>query len=274
MMGKSKQEEIFKLLAEAGKAIVDVYNSDNFDAELKKDNSPVTRADKASSRIINRGLNRLFPDIPVLDEETSIPEFEVRSKWKKYFLVDPLDGTKEFIKQNGEFCINLALIQGNSPVMGWIFQPLTQTGWFCKKGDGIVEFGRGKVKRIEKPVVKRDVIRIAASRSFFKPREAELIEKIKRHYAVEILHCGSSKKQVQMVKGNADMYLKAGPCSEWDTAPGQLMVEEFGGAVLRHDTFETLRYNRKELLNPPFIMLNERLNLQGFIAFMKDIIRE
>ena len=273
-MESNRQEEIFELLAKAGKAIVEVYKSDNFEAELKQDNSPVTRADKASSRIINAGLKSLFPEIPVLDEETSIPEYEIRSKWDKYFLVDPLDGTKEFIKQNGEFCINLALIQNTSPVLGWIYQPLIQTGWFCKKGEGILEFSNGKVHRIEKPEIKRNVIRIATSRSFFKPREAELIEKMKRHYAIEILHCGSSKKQVQMVKGNADMYLKAGPCSEWDTAPGQLMVEEFGGAVLRHDTFETLQYNRKELLNPHFVMLNERLNTPGFIGFMKDIIRD
>jgi 3'(2'), 5'-bisphosphate nucleotidase len=271
-MVKSRQEKTFELLEKAGKAIVEVYNSDNFETELKSDNSPVTRADKASSKIINRGLKSLFPEIPVLDEETSIPEYEVRSKWEKYFLVDPLDGTKEFIKQNGEFCINLALIKGTSPVIGWIYQPLTQTGWYCFKGEGIVEFSKREICRVKKPQVKRDAIRIAASRSFFKSREAELIEKIKRHYPVEILHCGSSKKQIQMVKGNADMYLKAGPCSEWDTAPGQLMVEEFGGAVLRHDTFETLQYNRKNLKNPYFVMLNERLNTPEFIRFMKDII--
>ncbi|WP_340112012.1 3'(2'),5'-bisphosphate nucleotidase CysQ [Maribellus mangrovi] len=273
-MDSNQQEDIFKLLAKAGKAIVEVYNSDNFEAELKKDNSPVTRADKASSRIINEGLKSLFPEIPVLDEETSIPDYVVRSKWEKYFLVDPLDGTKEFIKQNGEFCINLALIEGTSPVLGWIYQPLTKTGWFCAKGEGIVEFSNGEVHRIEKPEIKRNVIRIAASRSFFKPHEAELIEKMKQHYQIDILHCGSSKKQVQMVKGNADMYLKAGPCSEWDTAPGQLMVEEFGGAVLRHDNFKTLQYNRKDLLNPYFVMLNERLNTPAFIDFMKLIIRE
>ncbi len=273
-MDRTDQERIFKLLAEAGDAIMEVYNSDDFGAETKSDQSPVTRADKASSRILNTGLKELFPELPILDEETSIPDFEIRRKWKHYFLVDPLDGTKEFIKKNGEFCINLALIGGTLPNQGWIYQPLAETGWHCKRGEGIVEFDKkGKVQKLEMPQAGHEVIRIAASRSFFKPREAELIEKMQQYYQVEILHCGSSKKQVQMVKGNADMYLKAGPCSEWDTAPGQLMVEEFGGAVLRHDTFKTLEYNRRELINPHFIMLNKRLNNPEFIGFMKKMIQ-
>ncbi len=267
-------EQINELLARAGNAILEVYHSDNLDAETKSDNTPVTRADKASSRILNEGLNSLFPDIRIMDEENKIPEYAVRKKWEQYFLIDPLDGTKEFIKKNGEFCINLALIKGTSPALGWIYQPLTKTGWFCERGKGIIEFSKGNTTRIEVPQIKRYVIRIAASRSFFKPREAELIEKIKKHFEVEILHCGSSKKQIQMIKGNADMYLKAGPCSEWDTAPGQLMVEEFGGAVLRHDSFQTLKYNREDLRNPYFIMLNQKLNTPEFIAFMKQIINE
>lgn len=108
----------------------------------------------------------------------------------------------------------------------------------------------------------------------FKPREAELIEKMKGTFELEILHCGSSKKQIEIIKGNADMYLKAGPCSEWDTAPGQLMVEEFGGTVFRQDTFETMAYNKPILKNPHFVMLNERLNMPDFVAFMQQIIQE
>jgi len=268
-------ERIYDLLVRAGDAIVEVYNSKDFSAQTKADNTPVTRADKASSRILNSGLNELFPNLPVLDEETSIPGFKVRRNWQRYFLVDPLDGTKEFIKRNGEFCINLALIDRQAPEEGWIYQPLTETGWYCRKEAGIVEFRKnGNRQKLVPPVIQRETIRIAASRSFFKPREAELIEKMKRTYEVEILHCGSSRKQVEMIRGNADMYMKAGPCSEWDTAPGQLMVEEFGGAVLRHDTFETLKYNRKVLRNPHFVMLNHRLNNPDFIEFLKTIIQE
>lgn len=274
-MDKLELEQILKILAAAGDAIVEVYNSKDFAAKTKADNTPVTRADKASSRILNQELNELFPKIPILDEEKSIPAYNIRKNWGKYFLIDPLDGTKEFIKRNGEFCTNLALIKGTSPEMGWIYQPLIKTGWYCKRGDGIWEFNeKGETTRLKQPVIDREVICIATSRSFFKPREAELIEKMQRSFKVEILHCGSSRKQVQMIKGNADMYLKAGPCSEWDTAPGQLMVEEFGGAVLRLDSFDTLQYNREDLINPHFMMLNSRLNTPAFIRFMKEIIQE
>lgn len=274
-MKEHQLKSIFSILTNAGKAIVDVYNSNDFEAELKSDNSPVTRADKASSKIINEGLKILFPTIPILDEENEIPAYSVRKEWDYYFLIDPLDGTKEFIKQNGEFCINLALMKGTNPVEGWIFQPLIKKGWYCKKGKGIYEFDNaGVVQQVLENKRELETIRIATSRSFFKPREAELIEKIKKLYSVEIKHCGSSKKQVQMILGNADMYLKAGPCSEWDTAPGQLMVEEFGGLVFRQDTFETLRYNKVEMLNPHFVMLNSALNKPDFVNFIKEIIRE
>ncbi len=274
-MNNHQLKSVFSILVDAGKAIVEVYGSDDFDAELKSDNSPVTRADKASSKIINAGLEKLFPEIPILDEEKIIPDFETRTKWDRYFLIDPLDGTKEFIKRNGEFCINLAIIKGKNPVEGWIYQPLIETGWYCKRGRGIYEFNkRGEVRKLEKVENNPEVIRIAASRSFFKPREAEIIEKMKKSFGVQILHCGSSRKQIQMILGNADMYLKAGPCSEWDTAPGQLMVEEFGGAVLLHDSFETMIYNKQEMKNPYFVMLNSRLNNPQFVEYLKGIIWE
>ncbi len=270
-----KVHNVINVLADAGKAIIEVYESNDFDEQLKSDNTSVTRADKASSKIINAGLEKIFPEFPVLDEETNFPEYAVRRSWENYFLVDPLDGTKEFIKRNGEFCINIGLINKTAPVAGWIYEPLKQKGWFCSKGEGIFEFdNNGGFSEMQKPGIYTGKIRVATSRSFFKPREAELIEKMKRTFELEILHCGSSKKQIEIIKGNADMYLKAGPCSEWDTAPGQLMVEEFGGVVFRQDTFETMAYNKPILKNPYFVMLNERLNTPEFVEFMKQIILE
>ncbi len=266
-------KSVFNLLVSAGDKILEIYNSNHFRASLKADNSPVTEADKNSSRILNQGLNKLFPEIPVLDEETEIPDFETRKKWNRFFLVDPLDGTKEFIKKNGEFCINLALIQNNSPVIGWIYQPTTGVGWFCEKGAGIYEFNRnGNFEKLEHFVEESEKIRIVTSRSFFKPREEEIIDKIARKYPVEIIHKGSSIKQIAMVLGKADMYMKAGPCSEWDTAPGQLMVEEFGGAVLCHSNFEPMKYNKPVLANPFFVMLNSKLNTPDFKSFLQEQI--
>ena len=274
-MGKDIQLSVFEILALAGEAIVEIYKSNNFKAQIKSDNTPVTLADKASSEILNRSLKKIFPEIPIIDEENSIPEFEKRKNWKRYFLLDPLDGTKEFINKNGEFCINLALIEGSKPVEGWIYQPLEKRGWYCKKGNGIFELNaNGKLQQIEKSQSFGNTIRIITSRSFFKPLEARLIKKIEKLYPVKIIHRGSSLKQIDIILGNADMYLKAGPCSEWDTAPGQLLVEEFGGITLQQANFETMIYNKPNLLNPHFVMLNSKLNRPDFIRFLKQIILE
>lgn len=266
--------EIFNVLIEAGKAIVDIYKSEDFKAKLKSDNTPVTIADKASSRIVNSGLKKLFADIPIVDEENRIPDYAERKTWSSYFLLDPLDGTKEFINRNGEFCINLALIEDANAVEGWIYEPLKKRGWYCKKGNGVFEFDEnGNFRKIKIPQNSDGTIRIVTSRSFFKPLEARLIKEIEKDYSVEIIHRGSSLKQVDIILGNADMYLKAGPCSEWDTAPGQLMIEEFGGNVFRQDNFETMSYNKPILLNPHFIMLSDNLNSRDFVGFLKRIIQ-
>lgn len=273
-MDAEKLNSVFNLFELAGKAILKRYKSDNFNTSIKSDDSPVTCADKASSKILNEGLTDLFPEIPILDEEKIIPGFEERKNWKEFFLIDPLDGTKEFIKQNNEFCINLARIVDINPVEGWIYQPISGRGWYCKKGSGIFEFNKkGIQQKIEPSNSNSAKICITTSRSFFKPREAEIIKKISQKYSIEIIHKGSSLKQIAIISGKADMYLKAGPCSEWDTAPGQLMVEEFGGSVLRHDNFLPLTYNKPILINPHFVMLNKSLNSPNFIKFLKEIVQ-
>ena len=264
-----KTISVFNNLIAAGDAILKIYESNDFDTKLKSDNTPVTLADKASSKFLNRELKKLFPEIPIIDEENSIPDFEVRKNWSAYFLIDPLDGTKEFINKNGEFCINLALIKDSKPVEGWIYQPLEKRGWYCKKGNGIFEFdSNGKSWNIKSVENSDKTIRIVTSRSFFKPTEARLIKEIEKLYPIEIIHRGSSLKQIDIVLGKADMYLKAGPCSEWDTAPGQLMVEEFGGTVIRQDSLKPVSYNKPILLNPHFVMLNSHLNTPEFIEFL------
>ena len=272
-MEKDKLISVFELLVAAGDAIVEIYTSNDFNAQIKPDKTPVTLADKTSSTIINKGLKKMFPEIPVIDEENNIPDFEIRKNWHRYFLIDPLDGTKEFINKNGEFCINLAIIEDSKPIEGWIYQPLEKRGWYCKKGTGIFEFdANGNFQRIENLQEASKTIRIVTSRSFFKPLEARLIKEIEKSYSVEIIHRGSSLKQVDIILGNAGMYLKAGPCSEWDTASGQLFVEEFGGVVVKQDNFETMVYNKPNLKNPHFIMLNSNLNKPDFIQFLKQIV--
>lgn len=265
--------EILITLIRAGDAILKIYQTDDFETEIKQDNSPVTLADKKSSDLIASALNTLFPTIPVISEENSIPSFDERKSWKSYFLVDPLDGTKEFIGKNGEFCINLALIENNHPIWGWIYIPVQGKGWYCKKGEGIFEFDSElKINPLLKSNANNDKLKIVISRSFFNQREAEIINKIKKKYSAEIIQLGSSLKQIAILKNDADLYIKAGPCSEWDTAPGQLMIEEAGGAVLTFDNLEKMVYNKPVLINPNFVMIGPAFNSPRFISFIKKVI--
>jgi len=274
-MQKEINNPVYKLLVSAGEAITKIYQSADFSIEIKSDNSPVTLADKKSSEIINEGLCNNFPEIPVIDEENRILDYELRKNWRRFFLVDPLDGTKEFIRKNGEFCINLALVENGRPVEGWIYQPLSKTGWHGKKGEGIFEFSaNGTTRTIKNPVKNQGPVRIVASLSFFNQHEARLIDKIKKYFPVEVIHKGSSAKQVALVLGKADIYLKSGPCSEWDTAAGQIMVEESGGIVFRQDNFQPMHYNKPDLLNPHFVMLSRNMNTPDFVGFIQTIIRD
>lgn len=262
------------LLQKAGNAIMEVYSSSNFDELRKADFSPVTRADLLSSQIINKGLSVLFPSTPVIDEENIIPDYEIRKDWKKYFLLDPLDGTKEFIKQNGEFCINLALLENNFPVASWIFQPVSNSGWSCIKGKGLWRFGSKEPiiqTNLEKNIKKLTLI---TSRSNLSDRGAAFIEKIKAHYDVEIVKMGSALKQVKVAQGKAGIYIRGSGCSEWDTAAGHLMVEETGGEVLQWDLETALLYNKQNLTNPRFIMLSKQLKTTEFKLLIKNILLE
>lgn len=270
---KKMPDHIFSLLVSAGDTIMDIYRNHDFGIELKSDKSPVTMADKRSSHLINQGLETYFPGIPVIDEEHPVVPYEIRSGWERFFLVDPLDGTREFIQKNGEFCINLALVENNVPAEGWIYRPLTGTGWYAAKDSGIFEFDRkGMVRELVPELKKPGKLKIIASRSFFKPDEAELINRISQNYPVEIIHRGSSLKQVALVLNQADMYIKAGPCSEWDTAAGHLMVEESGGKVFLLDNFQPLTYNKPVLVNPHFIMMSQSLNHPAFLEFIRHTL--
>lgn len=273
-MEKEMVGKVEELLRKAGNAIMEVYGSSNFDEYRKADFSPVTRADHISSKIINQGLSGLFPSIPVIDEENTIPPYEIRKNWHRYFLLDPLDGTKEFIKKNGEFCINLALIENNLPVVSWIFQPVTNMGWSCRKGKGLCHFGSNEPIVHDNSANKIKKLTLITSRSHLSRRGAAFIEKIKVNYDVEIIQMGSALKQVEIALGKAGIYIRGSGCSEWDTAAGQLMVEETGGQVLQWDLEKSLFYNKENLTNPRFIMLSNQLKTTEFKLLIKNILSE
>lgn len=262
--------EVEKLLQQAGEGILGVYHSGRFNTFQKTDMSPVTEADHLSSKTINHGLNILFPGIPVIDEENPIPAYSERMDWSHYFLLDPLDGTREFLKRNGEFCINLALMEHNRPVASWIYQPAGSRGWYCIKGSGLREFGGRVAEMANRENGKR--LRLITSRSHTPAKGYAFFDEISKRYDLEIIRLGSALKQVEVALGFSGLYVRGSGCSEWDTAAGHLMVEEAGGAVLQWDMDSTLFYNKPGLKNPPFVMMSEYWQTVEFKEFIKSVL--
>ena len=242
--------KINEIAYKAGSAILKVYHT-SFQVEIKDDNSPLTIADKKSHQIIEKGLTNLFPNIPILSEEGISIDYAQRSKWKKYWLIDPLDGTKEFIKKNGEFTVNIALIENGKSIFGSVYAPYTKELFWGHKGMGSWKSSNNKkaIKLcVSKPLTKK---RIVISRSHPNNLVQSYIDKISEH---ELIRMGSSLKLCIIAEGKADIYPRLGPTSEWDIAAAQCIVEEAGGKVLEYQKDTPLIYNKKNILNPFFIV--------------------
>lgn len=241
----------------AGAAIMRVYAGD-FAVERKDDNSPLTAADLAAHRAIVDGLHVLTPQIPILSEESSVQaSWEVRRERARYWLVDPLDGTREFVKRNGEFTVNIALIHEHRPVLGVVFAPaLDEMYWAWRGGHAFVVEAAQHAPMPLHTRHRGEPLRVAGSRSHADPRLTTALDGLGPH---ELMPLGSSLKFCRTARGDVDLYVRYGPTSEWDTAAGQCVLEQAGGAVTRLDG-EPLRYNTKEsLLNPDFIAFGDTL---------------
>ncbi len=241
--------QVRALAGRAGDAILAVYEGD-FDVTRKDDRSPLTAADLAAHHLIVDGLRRLTPDLPVLSEESAGVPWAERSRWTRYWLVDPLDGTREFVKRNGEFTVNIALIDNHRPVLGVVQVPVTGLVAWASAGRGAWQaVGTGVPSRL-RTRARAEPLRVAGSRSHGDARQAALLERAGPH---ELIPLGSSLKFLRIAAGEADLYLRLGPTSEWDTAAAQCVLEEAGGAVLDLDG-RPLRCNtRDSLLNPEFL---------------------
>lgn len=236
----------------AGAAILEVYGS-VFQAELKADRSPVTRADRLSHDILTDHLRRFTP-FPVLSEEGKDVPYEERRQWETFWLLDPLDGTKEFLGRNGEFTVNAALIHKGLPVLGAIYVPVKDQFYAAVKGGGSFRTGQGATVRLPQER-QRKAFTVVGSRSHASPEyEAYLRTLRARHGEVVLLSAGSSLKFCLVAEGSADLYPRMGTTMEWDTAAGQLIVEEAGGRVAEAASGRQLRYNKADLRNPHFIV--------------------
>lgn len=244
--------EIKEIAVRAGKAILEIYAQD-FEVITKDDSSPLTQADLASHRIIRDELARLTPEIPLLSEESADIPFEIRASWDEYWLIDPLDGTKEFVNRNGEFTVNIALIRGSEPVLGVVYVPVTGVTYSGITGTGAWRSDAdGTTEPIQVRIPCADPMVVVGSRSHANPALAGHLEKMG---AFELVSMGSSLKFCLVAEGKADFYPRLGPTSEWDTAAAHAVVLAAGGKIVTLDG-EALRYNLKEsFLNPEFLVI-------------------
>ena len=235
---------------EAGRHILAVYERD-FSVQEKEDGSPLTEADSAAHRVIVEGLRQLSPDIPVLSEESAKIEYAERAAWERFWLVDPLDGTKEFINRNDEFTVNIALIEGTGPVLGVVYVPVLQLSYYACRGQGAFkQRAQETPERIQAKSYHGGKPVIVASRSHAGDKLAQFLKNVGDH---DVISMGSSLKLCLVGEGAADVYPRLGPTMEWDTAAAQCVVEQAGGRVTDFSGV-ALIYNKVSLLNPWFVV--------------------
>ncbi len=235
----------------ASKEILAVYNSLDFGVEVKSDNSPLTIADKRSHHAIEAVLKET--NLPILSEEGKSIPYKTRKSWKRFWLIDPLDGTKEFIKRNGEFTVNIALIEDRQPVLGVVAIPVTGEVYYAVTNQGayLKKDGMESILSKRKPVTLLEHgLRIVASRSHMDADTQAFISKLN---SPELISAGSSLKFMLLAAGKADVYPRFAPTMEWDTAAAHAVVNEAGLSVIRTDNNQPLSYNKENLLNPYFI---------------------
>lgn len=256
-----KMNELIQISIEAGQEIMKIYVKD-FNVELKADESPLTEADKAANSVIVNALKDLYPNIPIISEENKLLEYEERKDWEWCWLVDPLDGTKEFIKKNGEFTVNIALIHQQTIVAGVVFVPATNKVFYAIKGQGafLIENGSDPQLLRIRPLAEDGILKVVGSRSHNSKEVDEYVAELRKSYSeIEFVAAGSSLKFCLISEGKADVYPRLAPTMEWDTGAGQIVASEAGAEVLRFPEMTPLDYNKENLLNPHFIVLHPEL---------------
>ena len=263
-MNKELINKAIKASILAGNEILDVYSTADFQVETKSDNSPLTIADKRSHNKIMEILDN--NEIPIMSEEGDIANYEIRKNWDLYWCIDPLDGTKEFIKRNGEFTVNIALMEKNKTVGGVIYVPVTKELYFSENSIGAYKVENiSQAENIDELIKKanklplknnKDTFTIVASRSHLSEETQDFIDKMQKRFGnVETISKGSSLKLCMVAEGNADIYPRFAPTMEWDTAAGTAIAVGAGFKVTKADGVTPLNYNKEDLLNPWFIVM-------------------
>ena len=249
-LGQDLLEAVKKIAEEAGQAILDIYQQEDIEFQIKSDQSPLTQADETSHQIIVEALNKLTPEIPILSEEGEQLEGDIKTFW----CVDPLDGTKEFIKKNGEFTVNIALIENHQPVLGVIHIPVANETFMALQGEGAFKIQNNQTKALIKQTGE------SHSPSIFVVSRSHLNEKTKtfiQFHLAKTISAGSSLKLTMLAEGKADAYPRFGPTSLWDMAAGHAILKEIGGEIYTSDQ-QPLVYNVKEIINPDLVAVKHK----------------
>ena len=251
MLNQIDIQDVVIIAKEAGNAIMQVYKQD-FEVEYKKDSSPLTLADKKANDIIEDGLNKLPVNFPILSEEGKEIPYGDRKHWEYFWLVDPLDGTKEFVKKNGEFTVNIALIRRDTPVLGVVYAPALDVCYWAKQDKGAFKDGQ---KLPLKTVNQRNAYKIVASRSHMSDETQAFIDAINTQREKKLISIGSSLKICLVAEGEADIYPRLGPTMEWDTGAAHAIIQESGKSIKSYTNFQYLEflYNKKKLFNYNFV---------------------
>ncbi len=271
-----------KASVEAGKKILEIYRTGDFGVEAKSDQSPLTLADKAAHKVIMQYLEET--NLPILSEEGAHANYEERRAWNKLWIVDPLDGTKEFIKKTGEFTVNIALIESNYPVLGVVFLPATGELYYGDIKEGAYklqlsadwekeDFKDLDTAKAQKLPLKGEnqKLQIVASVSHLSPETKVFAEKLAKQYGeTDFMSVGSSIKICKVAEGSADIYPRLGPTMEWDTAAGQAVAEAAGMGVINWKTLARFDYNRPELLNEWFVVYGKRIESDALTHMIKS----
>lgn len=262
MLNDNQLDTLLRIAKTAGNAILSVYQrAGDIDVTIKDDNSPLTEADRDAHEIIIAELKEFTPSIPILSEESDGTSVDERLSWSRYWLVDPLDGTKEFIKRNGEFTVNIALINNGAPELGIVHVPVTNISYLGKTGVGawkVAATGEADAISIANFALNQGQVRVVASRSHRGDLLDQLINTMEAELGkAEVVSMGSSLKICLLAEGKADIYPRLAPTSEWDTAAAHAVLAAAGGDIVDTE-FQALRYNQKEsLLNPHFIAISD-----------------
>ena len=257
-ISKEQLYTLHRIAKQAGEAILEVYRQD-FDVSYKDDSSPLTEADLASHHCILKGLAEAFPDIPVLSEESAEVPYQERAQWDCFFLIDPLDGTKEFVKRNGEFTVNIALICGQEAVAGVVYAPVLERSYLGAKQLGALKIEAAQEQRIAIAPYQGGPLKVVASRSHASADTEAFLTRLAQDIPEqETLSIGSSLKLCLVAEGAAHIYPRFGPTMEWDSAAAHAIVSAAGGRVYQPNG-EELSYNKENLLNPFFLVSHDAL---------------